>query len=65
MVPLTTEQREAITHGHGAPVEVSDGERSYFLITQEQYDQWLAFLSAEEVDPSFSEFETADETSHS
>lgn len=63
MVQLTTEQREAITHG--APVEVSDGERSYFLITQEQYDQWRAFLTAEEVDPSFFEFETADETYHS
>ncbi len=37
MVPLTTEQCEAITHG--APVEVSDGERVYSLITQEQYDQ--------------------------
>ena len=37
MVQLTTEQREAITHG--APVEVSDGERSYYLITQQQYDQ--------------------------
>ena len=63
MVQLTTEQREAITHG--APVEVSDGERSYFLITQEQYDQWRAFLTAEEVDPSFFEFETTDETYHS
>ncbi len=63
MVQLTTEQREAITHG--APVEVSDGERSYYLITQQQYDQWRAYLSAEEVDPSFFEFETADEVSHS
>lgn len=62
MVQLTTEQREAITHG--VPVEVSDGRRSYYLITQQQYDQLQAFLAAEEVDPSFFEFETADETSH-
>ncbi len=63
MVQLTPEQREAITHG--APVEVSDGARSYYLITQHQYDQLQALLRAEEVDPSFFEFETADEASHS
>lgn len=63
MVQLTPEQREAITRG--APVEVSDGSRSYYLITQHQYDQLRAILDAEEVDPSFFEFETADETSHS
>lgn len=63
MVQLTPEQREAITHG--APVEVSDGVRSYYLITQHQYDQLQALLRAEEVDPSFFEFETADEASHS
>ena len=42
MVQLTTEQREAITHG--APVEVSDGARSYYLITQQQYDQLRSLL---------------------
>ena len=63
MVQLTTEQREAVTRG--APVEVSDGARSYYLITQQQYDQLRALLDAEEVDPSFYEFETANESSHS
>ena len=63
MVQLTTEQREAITHG--APVEVSDGARSYYLITQQQYEQLRSVLDAEEVDPSFFEFETVDENSHS
>ena len=62
MVQLSTEQREAITHG--APVEVIDGERTYYLITQQQYDQLRAYLAAEEVDPSFFEFETADDLSH-
>ena len=61
MVQLTTEQREAVTRG--LPVEVSDGMRSYYLITQPQYDQLRALLDAEEVDPSFCEFETADEPS--
>ena len=63
MVQLTTEQRDAITHG--VPVEVSDGEQSYYLITQQQYDQLRLFLDAELVDPSFFEFEAAAETSHS
>lgn len=56
MVQLTPEQREAIMHG--APVKVSDGDRSYYLITQHQYEQLQALLHAEEVDPSFFEFET-------
>lgn len=63
MVQLTTEQREAITRG--APVEISDGLRSYYLITQQQYDQLRTLLDAEEVDPSFYEFETAQEICHS
>ena len=63
MVQLTTEQREAVTHG--TPVEVSDGTRSYYLITQREYDLLRALLDTEEVDPSFFEFETADEAAHS
>ena len=63
MVQLTAEQREATTRG--VPVEVSDGPQSYYLITQHQYDQLRALLDTEEVDPSFFEFETVDETSHS
>ena len=63
MVQLTAEQREAITQG--APLEVSDGARSYYLITQHQYDLLRALLDAEEVDPSFFEFEPADEVAHS
>ena len=56
MVQLTSEQREAMTHG--APFEVSAGARSDYLIAQHQYDEWRALLDAEEVDPSFFEFET-------
>ncbi|HUY33034.1 MAG TPA: hypothetical protein VMV69_09650 [Pirellulales bacterium] len=58
---LSEEQRQAVSAG--TPVEVRDGSQVFYLISKEEYERVRAFLEAEEIDPSFFEFDD-DEDPH-
>ncbi|HQU47060.1 MAG TPA: hypothetical protein PK867_29925 [Pirellulales bacterium] len=52
---LSEEQRQALQEG--TPVEVRDGEAIFYLISKAEYETARAALDAEEIDPSFFEFD--------
>jgi hypothetical protein len=52
---LSQEQREALRAG--TPVEIRDGDQIYYLVSKAEYDAARAALDAEEIDPSFFEFD--------
>lgn len=52
---LSDEQRKALQAG--TPLEVRDGTEVFYLITQAEYEAARAALDAEEIEPSFFEFE--------
>ncbi len=58
VLTLTTEQRQAVAQASG-PVEVRDeqSQRVYYLIAADEFKRMKAFLEAEDVDPSFFEFD--------
>jgi hypothetical protein len=58
---LPDEMRQAVLHGSG-PLQLEDKEtnRLYYLIPADQYEKLKRFLDAEEIDPSFFEFEDED-----
>lgn len=62
MIHLSEEQRLAVEQGE-SPLRVLDEKtnREYVLLRAETYDKLKRVLAAEEIDPSFFEFEEADE----
>lgn len=52
---LSDEQRQALQAG--TAVEIRDGERIFYLISKAEYEAVRAVLDAEEIDPSFFEFD--------
>jgi hypothetical protein len=58
---FTNELRQAVSQSN-APVELqdSDSDRLYYLISADQYEKLKRVLEAEEIDPSFFEFEDED-----
>jgi hypothetical protein len=58
---LPDEVRQAVLQSD-VPVELQDGESSrlYYLISAAQYEKLRRILEAEEIDPSFFEFEDED-----
>lgn len=52
---LTDEQREAVLAG--TPLEIRDGNHVFYLISKEEYEATRAALNAEEIEPSFFEFD--------
>jgi hypothetical protein len=57
---LSDEQRQAIRHSGGSPLEIDDPQSNqvYFLISAEQYRRARPVLEGlEEIDPSFYEVE--------
>ena len=58
---LPEELRQAVSQSH-APVELQDGQtnRLYYLISADQYEKMKQLVEAEEIDPSFFEFEDKD-----
>lgn len=61
IAPLSDEQRQALQAG--MPVEIRDGDHSYVLISKSEYEMARAALDAEEIQPSFFEFDD-DEDPH-
>lgn len=58
---LSEEQRQALQAG--TPVEIRDGDRIFYLISKVEYEAARAALDAEEIEPSFFEFDD-DEDPH-
>ena len=58
---LPNELRQAVSQSN-APVELEDSDtnRLYYLISADQYEKLKCVLEAEEIDPSFFEFEDED-----
>ena len=54
---LTQEQRKAIVESGGAPVEVADADIRCYLIAADEFEKMKRILEAEEIDPSFFEFD--------
>ncbi|HET6881332.1 MAG TPA: hypothetical protein VFI31_14315 [Pirellulales bacterium] len=52
---LSEQQRQSLFAG--MPVEIRDGEHVFYLITKAEYDAARAALDAEEIEPSFFEFD--------
>jgi hypothetical protein len=52
---LSEEQR--LARSHGTPVEVRDGDDVFYLISKADYEAARAALEAEEIEPSFFEFD--------
>lgn len=51
---LTVEQQQAAIEGR--PVELREGDRVFYVISQEQFELWQHLRSTiEEIDPSFYE----------
>lgn len=62
MIPqLSEEQRQALQAG--ATVEIRDGDQVFYLISKAEYEAARAALDAEEIEPSFFEFDD-DENPH-
>ncbi|HEX7377726.1 MAG TPA: hypothetical protein VF278_11470 [Pirellulales bacterium] len=58
---LTSEQQTAAIEGK--PVELREGDRVFYVISQEQFDLWQQLRSTiEEIDPSFYEADDIAET---
>jgi hypothetical protein len=55
MVKLNDEQIRIAEEG--TPVEVRDGEHVLYLISKHQFDRIKPLLDAEDIDPSFFEFD--------
>lgn len=58
---LSDEQRQAVLAG--TALEIHDGEQVFYLISKAEYETARAVLDAEEIEPSFFEFED-DEDPH-
>jgi hypothetical protein len=58
---LSEEQRQALQAG--TPVEIRDGDHTFYLISKTEYEMARAALEAEEIEPSFFEFDD-DEDPH-
>jgi hypothetical protein len=58
---LPEELRQAVSQGN-APVELQDRQtnRLYYLISADQYEKVKQLVEAEEIDPSFFEFDDED-----
>lgn len=58
---LPAELRQFVS-GSNDPVQLQDAEtqRLYYLIPSDQYEKMKRFLDAEEIDPSFFEFDDED-----
>lgn len=52
---LSEEQRQAALAG--IPVELRDGDHVFYLISKAEYEAARAALDAEEIEPSFFEFD--------
>ena len=52
---LSEEQRLALLHG--TPVEIRDGDHIFYLISKADYEAVRAASEAEEIEPSFFEFD--------
>ena len=52
---LSEEQRQALLAG--TPLEIHDGDQVFYLISKEEYEAARAALDAEDIDPSFFEFD--------
>lgn len=52
---LSDEQRQAVLAG--TPLEIRDGGQVFYLISKAEYEAARAVLDAEEIEPSFFEFE--------
>jgi hypothetical protein len=52
---LTDEQRSAVLAG--TPLEIRDGDQVFYLISKAEYEATRAALDAEEIEPSFFEFD--------
>jgi hypothetical protein len=52
---LSEEQRRAVLAG--TPVEVRDGDHVFYLISKAEYEAARAALDADEIEPSFFEFD--------
>lgn len=59
-VILTQEQRQAILESGGAAVEVADGDVRCILIAADKFARMQQLIEAEEIDPSFYEFDDED-----
>jgi hypothetical protein len=58
---LTTEQRHAVAQASG-PVEIRDEQSQgrYYLVAADEFERMRALLDAEDIDPSFFEFDDED-----
>lgn len=55
LMVLTKDQQLAVEQGR--PVKLNDGERTYYVISKQMYERLKDWLEAEEIDPSFYEFD--------
>ncbi|HWB13590.1 MAG TPA: hypothetical protein VG826_30475 [Pirellulales bacterium] len=60
---LTEEQRQAVLAGK--PVEIHDGDHVFYLISKAEYEATRAALDAEDIDPSFFEFDDGEDSNPS
>lgn len=57
MIELTKEQKQAVAEGR--PVEFCDGDQIFYVVSKDVYDRIRLILDAEDIDPSFFEFDEA------
>jgi hypothetical protein len=64
ILTLTMKQRQAVAQTAG-PVEIRDEQSQplYYLVPADEFQRMKAFLEAEEIDPSFFEFDDEDSDS--